>query len=165
MSRLVAGHLVTADHEEALETLYLHFGLGEEDKGRLNRNGVQERFVQALVLYDLSRGVVSQRQHFDGDELPFRFKGSETLLWLFQGVRYRTTETGGAWRLLGRPATGVGDRLGVGVRSARRRRRLSDTGILGVTTGHIYFAGSEPPFSDPPRPHRHGEGLARMESA
>ncbi len=138
MSRLVAGHLVTADHEEALETLYLHFGLGEEDKGTLNRNGVQERFVQALVLYDLSRGVVSQRQHFEGDELPFRFKGSETLLWLFQGVRYRTTET----EVHGASFEGTGyvqeDETPVG-----------DTGILGVTTGHIYFAGSSLHFRIP----------------
>lgn len=138
MSRLVAGHLVTADHEEALETLYLHFGLGEEDKGRLNRNGVQERFVQALVLYDLSRGVVSQRQHFEGDELPFRFKGSETLLWLFQGVRYRTTET----EVHGASFDGMGY-------VQEEETPVGDTGILGVTTGHIYFAGSSLHFRIP----------------
>lgn len=138
MSRLVAGHLATADHEEALETLFLHFGLGEQDKGSLNRNGVQERFVQALVLYDLSRGVVSQRQHFEGDELPFRFKGSETLLWLFQGVRYRTTET----ELHGASFEGTGY-------VQEEETPVGDIGILGVTTGHIYFAGSDLHFRIP----------------
>lgn len=148
MSRLVAGHLVTADHEEALETLFLHFGLGEEDKGRLNRNGVQERFVQALVLYDLSQGVVSQRQRFEGDELPFRFKGSETLLWLFQGVRYRTTEKEVRGSSSVGPLLGSGTVWGSGY-VGEEEVPVSDRGILGVTTGHVYFAGSDLRFRIP----------------
>lgn len=166
MSRLVAGYLVTADHEEALETLYLHFGLGEEDKGRLNRNGVQERFVQALVLYDLSRGVVSQRQHIEGDELPFRFKGSETLLWLFQGVKYRTTEKEVRGSSSVGPLPGSGTVWGSGY-VGEEEVPVSDSGILGVTTGHVYFAGSDLRFRIPHdrivtlRPLADGVGLTQ----
>lgn len=140
MERLVAGKLVTADQERTLETVFLHFGLDDQEKEKLNRNGVHERFVQALVLYDLSEGVAEQRQHVDpvGDDLPFRLKRSETLLWLFQGVEYRTTET----ELLGYSVDGTGY---VG----EEEMSVGDTGLLGVTTGHVYFAGSDLHFRIP----------------
>lgn len=148
MSRLVAGHLVTAEHEEALETLFVHFRLDDEEKRKLNRHGVHERFVQALVLHDLSQGVVSQRQHFEGDELPFRFKGSETLLWLFQGVEYRTTEKEVRGSSSVGPLLGSGTVWGSGY-VGEEEVPVSDSGILGVTTGHVYFAGSDLRFRIP----------------
>ena len=157
MSRLVAGHLVTADQEEALETLFLHFGLGEEDKGRLNRNGVQERFVQALVLYDLAQGVVQQRQHLEGDELPFRFRGSETLVWVFQRVEYRTIETN--W------SAPIAD--GYSAAPVDWDEVVDDTGVLGITDRHIYFFGPEQRFRIPHdrivsiEPHSEGLGLTQ----
>ena len=140
MNRLVASEVIADDHERALEAVFLHFRLDVEEKRKLNRNGVHERFVQALVLHDLAEGVAAQRQHVegDGDDLPFRFKGSETLLWLFQGVEYRTTET----KLSGVSIDGTG-----GVEE--EERSVSDTGLLGVTTGHVYFAGSTLHFRIP----------------
>ena len=121
MSRLVTGQLVTADHEGALETVFLHLRLNDEEKRKLNRNGVHERFVQALVLHAPSQGVVRQRQCFEGDELPFRFKASETLLWLFQGVEYRTTQK----ELYGSSSAGTGYVV-------EEEMPVSDTGLLGA---------------------------------
>ena len=140
MERLVAGELVTADQERALETVFLHFRLDDHEKEKLNRNGVHERFVQALVLYDLSEGVAEQRQHVDaaGDDLPIRLKGSETLLWLFQNVEYTTTE---------KEVYGVSSR-DVGV-VTEEDTSVWDTGLLGVTSGHVYFAGSSRHFRIP----------------
>ncbi|MCY3592366.1 MAG: hypothetical protein OXH32_12135 [Acidobacteria bacterium] len=158
MERLVAGELVTADQERTLETVSLHFGLDDQEKEKLNRNGVHERFVQALVLYDLSEGVAGQRQHVDpsGDDLPFRLKESETLLWLFQRVEYRTTET----ELWGHSFKGTG---WVG----EEEMSVSDTGLLGVTTGHLYFYSPNHRFRIPHgrivtlRPRADGIGLTQ----
>lgn len=158
MERLVAGELVTGDQERTLETVFLHFGLDDREKEKLNRNGVHERFVQALVLCDLSEGVAEQRQHVDaaGDDLPFRLKGSETLLWLFQNVEYRTTET----EMWGYSMQGTG---WVG----EEETSVSDTGLLGVTTGHLYFYSPSHRFRIPHdrivtlRPRADGVGLTQ----
>ncbi|MXX75438.1 MAG: hypothetical protein F4Y77_08545 [Holophagales bacterium] len=158
MERLVAGEKVTADQERTLETVFLHFGLDDHEKEKLNRNGVHERFVQALVLYDLAAGVAEQRQHVDpsGDDLPFRLKGSETLLWMFQNVEYRTTES----EMWGYSLDGTG---WVG----EEEMSVSDTGLLGVTTGHLYFYSPNHRFRIPHdrivtlRPRADGIGLTQ----
>lgn len=170
MDRLVRGGLVTADHERALETVFLHFRFDDDEHGKLNRNGVHERFVQALVLHDLSEGVARQRQHLDeeGGDLPFRLKKSETLLWLFQNVEYGTTEIDRDV-LLDPDFDGFtyGDLDEGMLHPEDEETTVGDTGLLGVTTRRVYFAGSDLHFRIPHgrivtlEPRADGIGLTR----
>jgi len=127
LRRIVDSERLTADQEEAVEAALAHFRIGEKE---LNRNGAHDRFVLALVLRDLADGVVSQRQKLEREDLPFRLQEAEKLVWVFRNVDYGTIEVSQEVVMAG----------GHGF-SYDEVRGVDDTGRLGVTTRHIYFAG------------------------
>ena len=118
----------------------------------LDGNGVQTSLVQAAVIRDVTRGVIPQRQRVNG-AVPFNLMKSEQLVWVIQGVDYLETvvrrECCGA-------SHGVSIRVARGLYYSPRQFRSrpieweetvhAGTGMLGLTTKHIYFAGARKKF-------------------
>ena len=151
--------LVSLDEENALAKYSAHFNLTQDD---LDQNGVQTSLVQAAVIRDVTQGLVPQRQTITG-RVPFNLMKSETLVWVIQDVEYletvvRRERRGSSQGLSIRVARGLYYRS-----STFRSRPIeweetvhADTGLLGLTTKHIYFAPGygacrhHPPMRRPP---------------
>ena len=141
--------LVSLDEEPALAKYASHFNLAQQG---LDRNGAQTSLVQAAVIRDVTQGIVPQRQNING-RVPFNLMKSETLVWVLQDVDYletvvRRERQGSSHGLSIRVARGVYYRP-----STFRSRPIeweetvhADTGLLGFTTKHIYYAGSRKKF-------------------
>ena len=141
--------LLSLDEENALARYADHFSLTRQ---ALDRNGVQTSLVQAAVLRDVTQGIMPKRQRVNG-AVPFNLMKSEQLVWVIQGVDYLET-------VVRRERRGTSH--GLSIRVARglyyrpstfRSRPIeweetvhADTGMLGLTTKHIYFAGSRKRF-------------------
>ena len=139
----------TLDEENALARYLNHFNL---TSGDVNDNGAHTSLVQAAVIRDVANGIIPQRQNVQGN-LPFNLMKSEQLVWVIDGVDYLETVTRRERR---------GSSQGVSIRVARglyyrpstfRSRAVEweetqrlDNGLLGLTTKHIYFAGSSKRF-------------------
>ena len=141
--------LLSLDEENALARYADHFSLTQQD---LDQNGVQTSLVQAAVLRDVTQGIIPKRQRVNG-AVPFNLMKSEQLVWVIQGVDYLETVVRRERR---------GSSQGLSIRVARglyyrpstfRSRPIeweetvhAGTGMLGLTTKHIYFAGSRKRF-------------------
>ena len=125
------------------------FCLTQQD---LDRNGAQTSLVQAAVIRDVTQGIIPKRQRVNG-AVPFNLMKSEQIVWVIQGVDYLETVVRRQRR---------GSSQGLSIRVARglyyrpstfRSQPIeweetvhADTGMLGLTTKHIYFAGSRKRF-------------------
>ena len=149
MGGVLEDGLLTLDEENALARYADHFGLSQQ---QLNRNGVQTTLVQAAVIRDVASGVVPQRQNF-ARRPPFNLMKSEKLVRVMDGVDYlevvtRRERRGSSQGVSVRVARGVYYRPGT-FRSrpiGREETVHADTGMLGLTTKHIYFARSRKRF-------------------
>ena len=135
--------LVSLDEEAALAKYSAHFNLTQQD---LDQNGAQTSLVQDAVIRDVTQGLIPQRQTITGT-IPFNLMKSEALVWVIQGVDYletvvRRDRRGASHGLSIRVARGLHYRPS----TFRSRPTLweetvhSDTGLLGLTTKHLYFA-------------------------
>ena len=100
------------------------------------------------MIRDVTQGIIPQRQLASG-HVPFNLMKSEQLVWVIQGVDYletvvRREHRGASHGLSIRVARGLYYRP-----STFRSRPIeweetvhTGTGMLGLTTKHIYFAGS-----------------------
>ena len=141
--------LLTLDEESALHEYLDHFGLTQED---LNANGAQTTLVQAAVIREVTQGIIPQRQNISG-RAPFNLMKSEQLVWVIQGVDYLETVVR---RERQGTSHGVSIRVAKGLYYSPRQFRSrpieweetvhADTGTLGLTTKHVYFAGSRKKF-------------------
>ena len=141
--------LVSLDEENALAKYADHFALTQQE---LDGNRAQTSLVQAVVIRNITQGIIPQRQNVRG-HMPFNLMKSEQLVWVIDGVDYLET-------LVRRERRGTYH--GISVRVARglyyrpstfRSRPIeweetvhADTGLLGLTTKHVYFAGSQKKF-------------------
>ena len=137
--------LISLDEENALARYADHFSLAQQ---ALDQNGVHASLVQAAVTRDVTQGIVPKRQRVNG-AVPFNLMKSEQLVWVIQGVDYLET-------VVRRERRGTSQGLSIRVTrglyhrpSAFRSRHIeweetvhAGTGMLGLTTKHIYFAGS-----------------------
>ena len=151
--------LVSLDEESALAKYTAHFRLTQQD---LDGNKAQTSLVQAAVIRDVTQGIVPQRQNVNGivpqrqnvnGNVPFNLMKSEQLVWVLQDVDYletvvRRERQGSSHGLSIRVARGVYYRP-----STFRSRPIeweetihADTGLLGLTTKHIYFHGARKKF-------------------
>ena len=146
---VIEDRVVSLEEEAALAQYTSHFDLTQEE---LDRNGAQTTLVQADVIRDITQGIVPQRQTTLG-RVPFNLMKPETLVWVIQDVDYLETVVRRERR---------GSSHGVSIRVARglyysprqfRSRPIEweetvhqDTGLLGITTKHIYFAGTRKKF-------------------
>ena len=149
MERTLEDGLLSLDEDNALAKYAAHFGLEQHD---LDRNGAQTALVQATVIRDVTRGIVPQRQRVNG-AAPFNLMKSEKLVWVVQGMDYLETV---ARREHRGTSHGVSIRVARGLYYSPRQFRSrpieseetvhADTGMLGLTTRHIHFAGSRKRF-------------------
>ena len=118
----------------------------------VDKNGAFSRVVKAGVIRDLLEGKVPNRMKID-QPLPFNFQKSEQLIWVFSNVDYledrsKTEFKGGSHGVSVRIMKGLYYRVGAfkGEAVSRTERLHVDTGLLAVTTKHIYFSGPKKSF-------------------
>ena len=148
--------------EEALDKVLEDNVLSEDEERRLlempealgvTKDELQaiegwQRIGKAAVLRDVLAGTIKSRITVNF-ALPFNLQQRETLLWLFQNVRYCESRT--RTRYVGSSA-GVSIRVmrGLYVRTAAFKGEpvqstelaMVDTGLLGITDKHVYFTGT-----------------------
>ena len=141
--------LLSFDEENALARYLDHSGI---DQAHADRNGAQTSMVQAAVIRELTEGVAPQRQNLTG-RVPFNLMKSEKLVWVMQDVDYldmvtRRERRGSSHGLSIRITRGVYYRP-----STFRSRQVEwdemvhvDTGLLGLTTKHLFFSGIKKKF-------------------
>jgi hypothetical protein len=136
--------LLSVQEETALNALKKQFALSQQV---LNRGGSYSKLVKGAVLRDIMDGNLPERMKVDGN-LPFNLQKKEKIVWVFQNVNYfeektRTSYVGGSKGISIRIAKGVYYRTGAfkGERVQTSETIHADTGLLGVTNKHIYFAG------------------------
>ncbi len=142
-------HVISEQEEENLHQLQNLFQLSDHE---LDRKGTLTRLNQACVLRDILNGELPKLK-VEGGPLPFNLMKSESLVWVFQGVEYyeqktRTQFQGGSQGMSFRVAKGVYYRVG-GFRGERVQTNETvhaGTGLLGVTTKHLYFSGGNKHF-------------------
>lgn len=148
-SQALEDHVLSEEEEHSLATFKDHFAVPTE---ALDRNGAYSMVLKAAVLREILEGKIPQGVKIEST-LPFNFQKGETLVWLFRNVSYyeprtRTTYTGGTSGASVRIAKGLYYRVG-GFRGnpvVTTQITLIDTGTLGITNKHIYFAGDAKSF-------------------
>ena len=140
--------LLSLDEEAALVRYLRHFDLSAED---VDANGVRTNMVQAAVIREVAEGLVPERQSVG--MVPFNLMKSEQLVWLIDDVDYSEVVTRRERR---GTSHGVSIRIAKGLYYSPRMFRSQsheweetvhvDTGLLGVTTKHLYFHGSRKRF-------------------
>ena len=141
--------VLSLDEEAALVHYLSHFGLSVAD---VDRNGAHRNMVKSATIRELAEGIVpdclgGSVQH------PFNLMKSERLVWLFADVDYIETKTmrerrGSSHGVSIRVAKGLYYRPGTfrsRVREWQENVHL-DTGLLGVTTKHLYSHGPRKRF-------------------
>lgn len=141
--------LLSEKEESALSELKEHFGLSQQI---LDRTGAYSKLVKGAVLRDIMNGNLPERMKIDGN-LPFNLQKTEKVVWVFQNINYyeeksRTRYVGGSQGVSIRIAKGLYYRAGSfkAERVQTSETIHADTGLLGVTDKHIYFAGPSKRF-------------------
>ncbi len=144
-------HSLSTDEKRGLNLYRRRFGLGERE---LDESGHFELFRMMTLLRSLvDEGVIPRydrkaaRAKFG--RLPFNLMKSEELMWVFPDVEYREQVTrreyqGSSMGMSFKVAKGVYVRPGTfkGRAVDSTSMEHTDTGLLGVTTKHIYFKGA-----------------------
>ena len=142
--------VLTDAEEDALSRYLDRFDVFR--RGGQDHEAMRLKLVKAASIRELTEGIVPKRQTIQG-QLPFNLMKSEELVWVFGGVAYledvtRREMRGSSQGLTIRIARGIYYRP-----SAFRSRVVeweetvrADTGLMGLTTKHIYFAGDSKRF-------------------
>ncbi len=140
--------VLSPGEEDALTGLARKFSLSRTE---LNRNGAQDRVERGAILRAVLEGDFPELA-IEGN-LPFNLQKTEKLVWAFENVDYleervRTRYEGGSRGVSVRVARGVYYRAGgfKGERVQTAETVHADTGLLGLTDKHIYFAGPSKRF-------------------
>ena len=147
-ARAIEDGVLSLDEEHALIRYLRHFDLAPGD---VDQNGAHQSMVQAAIIREAAEGVVPDR--IGRVQGPFNLMKSEQLVWVFDDVDYlelkvRRERRGMSHGLSIRVAKSLYYRPDV-IRSRPIEREETvheDTGLLGVTNKHIYFAGSRKRF-------------------
>ena len=151
----IEDRILSTEEKRGLDRYRRRFGLSPD---RLDSGGHFKVFRMMVLLNSMTEGGIiprldrkSTRAEFG--RLPFNMVKSEELIWVFTDVGYIEQVTSREFRgsSLG---TSVRVAKGIYVRpSAFRGRSVesksmerTDSGMLGITTKHIYFTGSEKSF-------------------
>lgn len=144
--------VISEEEESALGDIKSQYALSQDT---LDRGGAFTKTIKGAVLRDILDGKLPNRINIDG-EIPFNLQKSETLIWIFQDVSYyeektRTKYVGGSQGFSVRIAKGFYYRAGAfkGERIQFPATIHADTGLLGITDKHIYFAGPSKKFRIP----------------
>lgn len=148
-------HVLSNQEKRGLNRYRTRFDLTEK---QLNRAGHFELFAKMALLNSLvEHGVIPRtdrrRARARFGRLPFNLMKSEGLVWMFNNVGYmqqitRREHRGQSMGMSFRVAKGVYVRPGTfrGRSVSTTSMEETDAGVLGVTTKHLYFKGSEKSF-------------------
>ena len=148
-------HALSTQEKRRLNRYRAWFSLAEK---QLNRAGHFELFTKMALLNSLVEHEViprtdRRRARARFGRLPFNLMKSEGLVWMFGNVGYMEQITSREFRgqsmgMSLRVAKGVYVRPGTfrGKSVSTTSMEHTDSGVLGVTTKHIYFKGSEKSF-------------------
>lgn len=152
MAAVIEDHVLTSEEKRRLNRYRRHFGISEH---RLNSEGHFDAFRMMSLLGSIAEaGIIPRYDRKSAREkhgrLPFNLMKSEELLWVFTNVGYMKRAP---YREFTDSSMGAGIRVAKGVylppsslssRSVAEQSWLwtDDRGMMGVTTKHIYFAGS-----------------------
>ena len=148
VERSLEDGLLSTEEEHALLRYLRCLELSRRD---VAGNGAYGSMVKAAIIREAAEGIVPNR--FGRTDAPFNLMKSEKLVWLIKDVEYlevkvRRERRGSSQGLTIRVAKGVYYRP-----SAFRSRAIEreetihqDTGLLGVTTKHLYFHGTRKRF-------------------
>lgn len=135
--------LPTREEEAALYGYLAHF--------RLNAGNAAHRLRQAAALREVVNGNLPRT--IPSPDLPFVFQKSESLVWVFDAVRYYERRTR---RVRQGVSHGASIRIMQGLYYHPRVFRsethesnvtqLVDSGVVALTSKHIYFSGKEKGF-------------------
>ena len=141
--------VLTLDEEAALVRYLRHFELSAK---AVNGNGAHTNMVKAAVIREAAEGIVPQRQTVN-DPVPFNLMKSEQLVWLIAEVAYHEVVTrrqrrGHSHGLSIRIAKGLYYRPGMFRSQVHEWEETVhvDTGLMGITSKHIYFHGQRKRF-------------------
>ena len=148
MWELLEDRAISLEEENALFRYRSHFGLEQWD---LDASGAFTEMNKAIILRAVMEGELLTVAFVD--QLPFNLMKSEKLIWVIYDVNYIQTKTrrisrGTSHGLSIRVARGLYYRPGMFRSEATEHEEivLADTGILGVTTKHLYFHGERKRF-------------------
>ena len=141
--------VLSLDEENALVRYLRHFDLTQS---LVDTNGAYQNMIKSAVIREAAEGLIPERLTLKSRP-PFNLMKSEQLVWLIDGVGYYEVKT----RRERRGAShGVSIRVAKGLYYSPRTFRSraveweetvhEDTGLLGVTSKHIYFHGSRKRF-------------------
>lgn len=149
---ILSDNVLSQTEEAQVMTYAQKFGLSQSD---LNTNGAFTRLVYGCALRDvLDKGYTSRA--VITFQLPFNLQKNESLVWCFRNVpfyeekiykSYVGQSQGVSFRVMRGVYYRVGSSKGYPVETARNEQ--VDVGMLGVTTQHVYFAGSKKSFRIP----------------
>lgn len=149
LDRALADNLLSEAEEHGLVQSAEHFRIKPSP---VNEADDYMRLVKAATLRDLTEGRVPVRMDFSHLH-HFRLQKSETMIWLFQNVSYsklrkRREFQGRSAGMSVRVARGVYFRTGgfKGYPVEYEEMTHEDTGVLGITTRHMYFGGDRKRF-------------------
>ncbi len=152
LNSFLEDNVLSEEEEKRLMAFAEKFALSQE---QLNTNSAYTRAAMAGVLRDVLHGKVPSRVKVDG-ELPFNLQKPESLVWFFKDVPYYEEKTrrsfvGSSEGISVRVMKGVYYRMGgfKGHPVETSQMEHADTGALGVTTKHLYFAGARKSFRIP----------------
>lgn len=141
-------NLLTEQEEDFLAQLV---EILEFDQNELQSDSHFRMIYKGRILREMMKGDFSESVKFEG--VPFNLQKQEKLVWIFENTKYSEMRTK---RHYEGGATGVSVRVAKGVylRSSSFKGHPVesseivevDTGLLGITTKHIYFAGSVKSF-------------------
>ena len=141
--------VLSLDEEDALDSYLRHFDLSETD---VDVNGAYHKMVKSVVIREAAEGIIPDRLTVTSD-VPFNLMKSEQLVWLISGVNYHEVKTrrrrqGTSHGLSIRVAKGLYYRPSAFSNQSVEWEETvhEDTGLLGVTSKHIYFHGPRKRF-------------------
>ena len=140
--------LLSTEEEHALLRYLRRFELSPSE---VAENGAYGSMIKAAIIREAAEGIVPNRLGLT--DVPFNLMKSEKLVWLIKNVDYlevkiRRERRGSSHGLTIRVAKGVYYRPSV-FRSRNIEREETvhqDTGLLGVTSKHLYFHGHRKRF-------------------
>ncbi len=141
--------VLSLDEENALVQYLRHFDLSQSV---VDANGAYQNLIKSAVIREAAEGLIPDRLNI-ATRPPFNLMKSEQLVWLIDGVGYYEVKT----RRERRGAShGVSIRVAKGLYYSPRTFRSQaveweetvheDTGLLGVTSKHLYFHGPRKRF-------------------
>ena len=141
--------VLSLDEENALIRYLRRFNLSQTD---VNANGGYTNMIKSAVIREAAEGLIPDRLNLD-TRPPFNLMKSEQLVWVIDGVDYYEVKTRRERR---GTSHGVSIRVAKGLYYSPRTFRSraveweetvhEDTGLLGVTSKHIYFHGPRKRF-------------------